>query len=197
MAATIENNPADPVVVGPRPLRPVVVALIGLPGAGKSMVAAHLRRKLQLRIVNRDEIRRALFPECSYSQTEKRASVQAAFLAVEVNSALGESTVVDGMTFSKTTDLTTLSELVISYGLAFVPIWLDVEPEMAKARIQADIDAGNTHLAEDRVPEMIEPILAGFQRPPAAVPVIDAGLPAERVCELAEKIVQARAGCTR
>jgi predicted kinase len=194
MAATFESHPPLPGAFGLRLQRPVVVALIGLPGAGKTMVAEHLRQRLQVRIVNRDEIRRALFPECAYSQPEKRASVHATFLAVEVNAALGESTVVDGMTFSKTSDLTRLSELVAKYGMRFVPIWLDVSAELAKARIQADIDSGSVHFAEDRVPEMVDSVLAGFQRPPTTVPVIDASLPADRVLGLAEKIVMARAG---
>lgn len=194
MAATFEFPAVQPQSFGLRLQKPVVVALIGLPGAGKSMVAGYLHERLQVRIVNRDEIRRALFPECAYSQPEKRASIQAAFLAVEVNSALGESTVVDGMTFSKTSDLNKLADLVAKYGLGFVPIWLDVPADVAKARIQSDIDAGGQHLAEDRVPEMVDSVLAGFQRPPPTVPVIDATLAAEHVRELAEKIVLARSG---
>jgi predicted kinase len=194
MAATPESQPAVPVDFGLRLQRPVVVALIGLPGAGKTLVAEHLRQRLQVRVVNRDHIRRALFPECAYSQPEKRASVHAAFLAVEVNAALGESTVVDGMTFSKTSDLNKLGELVARYGMGFVPIWLDVSADLARQRIQADIDSGAAHLAEDRVPEMVDSILAGFQKPAPTVPVIDASLPAARVRELAEKIVLARAG---
>jgi predicted kinase len=194
MAEPLDLQLAAPVSFGLRLQCPVVVALIGLPGAGKSLVAEHLQKRLQVRVVNRDQIRRALFPECAYSQPEKRASVHAAFLAVEVNAALGESTVVDGMTFSKTSDLTKLGDLVAKYGLRFVPIWLDVSAELAKARIQADIDAGTKHLAEDRIPEMVDSVLAGFQRPPPTVPVIDAALPAQRVCALAEKIVMARAG---
>ena len=186
-------EPLSPSAFGTRLQRPVVVALIGLPGAGKTLVADHLKRVLQVRIVNRDDIRRALFPECAYSQPEKRASVHATFLAVEVNAALGESTVVDGMTFSKTRDLQKLAELVEKYGMRFVPIWLDVAAEIAKARIQADIDAAGTPSSDDRVPEMVDSVLAGFQRPPPSVPVIDASLPAERVCALAEKVVLARA----
>jgi predicted kinase len=188
-----ESPPVPPAAFGLRLPRPVVVALIGLPGAGKSVVAAHLHQRLQVRVVDRDAIRRALFPECAYSQPEKRASVHAAFLAVEVNSALGESTVVDGMTFSKTRDLARLGDLVKRYGLGFVPVWLDLPAEVARARIQSDIDTGSQHPAEDRVPEIVDAVLAGFQRPPRSVPVVDATLPAERVCALVEHIVVAAA----
>lgn len=197
LPSEIPTDLAVPAPFGLRLQHPVAVALIGLPGAGKTLVAEYLKRTLQVRIVNRDEIRRALFPECAYSQPEKRASVQAAFLAVEVNAALGESTVVDGMTFSKRADLERLATLVRKYGLVFVPIWLDVSAELAKSRIQADLDSGQTHLADDRIPEMVDSVLAGFQRPSADVPVIDASLPAERVCALAQKIVLAKARVVR
>lgn len=45
--------------------RPLVVALIGLPGAGKSTVARALEQQLGLRRVCRDAIRHALFPHCA------------------------------------------------------------------------------------------------------------------------------------
>src|SRR4051794_27330675 len=47
--------------------KPVVVALIGLPGSGKSLVARALEDQLGLRRVDRDTIRHAMFPKCSYS----------------------------------------------------------------------------------------------------------------------------------
>src|SRR6516225_6560857 len=85
--------------------KPVVVALIGLPGAGKSVVARALTDQLGLRRVCRDTIRHAMFPTCSYSFAEKRAAFRAAMLALEINCMLGESSVIDGVTFSRRRDL--------------------------------------------------------------------------------------------
>lgn len=173
--------------------RPLLIALIGLPGAGKSALAVHLSRAFQVRVVNRDDIRAALFPECAYSLPEKRAAFQSLLLAIEVNAALGESTVVDGMTFSRRSDLDKVAALAERYGLTMAPIWLDIDAEIAKQRIAADIEAGkNSPL--DRVPELVDSVLERFERPPPTVPVIDAGLPAARVFEIAERVVRQRAG---
>src|SRR6185312_17112682 len=85
--------------------KPIVVALIGLPGAGKSVVARALEDQLGLRRVCRDAIRQAMFPKCSYSFAEKRAAFRSMLVALEVNCLLGESSVLDGMTFSRRRDL--------------------------------------------------------------------------------------------
>src|SRR5688500_17017782 len=45
---------------------PLVVALIGLPGSGKTVVARALEEEFGLHRVCRDEVRRAMFPACSY-----------------------------------------------------------------------------------------------------------------------------------
>src|SRR5690349_10105105 len=79
--------------------KPVVVALIGLPGAGKSLVARALEDQLGLRRVCRDAIRHAMFPKCSYSFAEKRAAFRGMLLALEINCMLGASSVLDGVTF--------------------------------------------------------------------------------------------------
>ena len=88
----------------------MVVALVGLPGAGKSIVAHHLVRELGLRLVSRDAIRAAMFPDCRYTITEKRGAFRAVLTAIEVNAALGASSVVDGMTFAKRSDLDRVAE---------------------------------------------------------------------------------------
>ena len=81
--------------------RALIVALIGLPGAGKSTIARALEQQLDLRRVCRDAIRHAMFPRCDYSFVEKRAAFRTVLLAVEINCLLGDSSVIDGMTFSR------------------------------------------------------------------------------------------------
>jgi predicted kinase len=50
--------------------RPVLVALVGLPGAGKSTVARRIARRFPLLVVESDEMRRVLTPEPDYSAEE-------------------------------------------------------------------------------------------------------------------------------
>ncbi|HRG14762.1 MAG TPA: ATP-binding protein [Pseudomonadota bacterium] len=173
--------------------RPIVVALIGLPGAGKSTLANALADRLDLRIANRDVIAKALFPHCSYSLPEKRAAFHALLLSVEVNGALGESTVIDGMTFSSRADLERVARIAAKYDLILIPIWLDLPADVAKARIHADRRAGRYHPADDRTPAMVDAVLARFERPLPTVPAIDALLPANTVLDVAEQIIAQRA----
>jgi len=173
--------------------RPVVVALIGLPGAGKSTLANALAERLDLRLANRDLIARALFPQCTYSLPEKRAAFHAVLLAVEVNGAIGESTVIDGMTFSSRGDLERVARIAAKYDLVMVPIWLDLPADVAKARIGADRKSGRYHPADDRTPALVDAVLERFERPLPTVPVIDALLPTNTVLNVAEQIIAQRA----
>jgi predicted kinase len=51
---------------------PVLVMLCGLPGSGKSNLARSLADVLPFAIVESDQVRKILFPECDYSGEESR-----------------------------------------------------------------------------------------------------------------------------
>jgi predicted kinase len=51
---------------------PVLVMLCGLPGSGKSHLARSLAEVLPFVIVESDQVRKLLFPECDYSGEESR-----------------------------------------------------------------------------------------------------------------------------
>lgn len=177
----------------PSPAKPVVVALIGLPGAGKSVVARALEDQLGLRRVCRDAIRHAMFPRCAYSFAEKRAAFRALVLALEINCLLGESSVLDGVTFSRRRDLMRVDAAIRRYGFTPVPIYLECPPNLARARIAADV-AGDRHLARDRTPDAVTKVLSRFDAPPPNALVIDARKPATEVCRLAVEAVAAIRG---
>jgi len=164
--------------------KPVVVALIGLPGAGKSVIARALEDQLGLRRVCRDAIRHAMFPKCSYSFAEKRAAFRSTLLALEINCMLGQSSVIDGVTFSRRRDLARVDSVIGRYRFTPVPIFLDCPPELARQRIANDV-ANDRHLARDRTPEMVNEVLVRFDTPPPNALVIDASLPAAEMCRVA------------
>lgn len=172
---------------------PVVVALIGLPGAGKSVVARALADQLGLRRVCRDTIRHAMFPSCSYTFAEKRASFRATLLALEINCLLGESTVIDGVTFSRRADLVRVDTTIRRYGFTPVPIYLDCPPAVAHDRIAREVEH-NQHLARDRSPDIVYEVLARFDPPPPNALVINANQPAAEVCRVIVEAVAAIRG---
>lgn len=168
----------------------VVVGLVGLPGAGKSSVAVHLAAALGMRRACRDAIRAAMFPECRWTPTEKRAALRGVLLATEVNLALGESTVVDGMTLSRERDRAKLVEVATRMGALPVFLWLDLPAALARARVAADAAA---HPAGDRSPALVDAVAEGFE-PPTGAAWIDAALPLAEVRAQAEAVVRERMG---
>lgn len=167
--------------------QPIVVALIGLPGSGKSIAARALQDQLGLRRVCRDTIRHAMFPKCSYSFAEKRAAFRAMLLAVEINCMLGHSSVIDGVTFSRRRDLQRVDTAIRRYHFLPVPIYLDCPPDVARARIADDV-ANNRHIARDRTPKIVSEVMMRFDPPPPNALVINSDIPAPDLCRL---VVQA------
>ncbi len=177
----------------PHAARPVVVALMGLPGAGKSTVARALVEQLGLRCVDRDLIRGALFPRCRYSFMEKRAAFRALLLALEINCVLGESTVIDGCTFSRRQDLLRVDHVVRKHGFLPVAVHLDCPADVARKRIERDL-ANARHPARDRSPDLVAEVLARFEPPPPGALSIDASQAAAEVCRIAVRSVATLAG---
>lgn len=155
------------------------IALLGLPGAGKSELAGRLCAQLPLHRVDRDAIRLAMFPAGDSGLLEKRAAFRAVLAAVEVNAAAGRVSLVDGMPFSRSEDFERLQRSLARFGQAVLPLWLDCPVALAQARVQADQAAGR-HSAADRSPELVTEVALRFRPPPGALR-FDASLPADQL----------------
>ena len=167
-----------------RKRRPLVVALMGLPGAGKSTIGQALVDQLGLRHVCRDAIRHAMFPQCDYSFIEKRAAFRAVLLAVEINGLLGKSSVIDGMTFSRREDRDRIVEVAGQHGFELLWLLVACTPALARARIAND-GLHAMHPALDRKPGLVDALAGCFEEPPHGAVRIDATLPAAETCRLA------------
>ena len=171
----------------------LVVALMGLPGAGKSTVAHALEKELGLRRICRDAIRQAMFPRCDYSFVEKRAAFRTVLLALEINCLIGEPSVIDGMTFSRREDYDQVVARAGMHGFDVLPLLIDCPPALARERIARDL-LQRRHPAEDREPGLVDVVARRFDAPPAAAIRIDASRSMEEVCRLAVAEVAARLG---
>lgn len=175
------------------PNRPLVVAMMGLPGAGKSTLARALAVRLELNVVDRDAIRAAMFPVCGYTAAEKLAAFRTLLAAVEVNCALERSSIIDGVTFARRGDLERLDAVVRRYRVDTVALYLDCPPELARQRVAADVAAGR-HAAGDRTPQLVDEVMARFDDPPPSAIPLDASLPVEVLLEQAVTAVTSMRG---
>ncbi len=178
----MQHSDFAPIAVAPMPeqasagrARPIVVTLIGVPGAGKRAVAQALYEEHGLRRIDREAIREALFPYCTYSFAEKRAAFRGVLLALEINCLLGESSVIDGMTFARRADLERVDQVIRQYGFLSIPVFLDCSTEVASARIAREL-AAQPHLARSRRPAMVAEARARFDTPPPTALRVNADL---------------------
>ena len=172
-----------------------LILITGLSGSGKSVVARALAAEFGLQRVCRDELRRAMFPDCSYSYAEKRAAFRAVLLAVEVNCALGRGSVIDGVTFSSRRDIERLDATLAPYRVTPLALFLDCPPETARHRVMRDLETGR-HLAADRSPELVDEIMARFDPPPPTCLRLDAKQSSEDLVREASRLVRERLGLT-
>lgn len=163
----------------------LVIGLCGLPGAGKSVLAGALAERLDLRLVDRDAIRRAQFPLCAYSSEEKAAATDAVLSAAAANCRLGFSSLIDGMTFAARSERRHFREVLEREGGDFYALYLRCPPAEAKRRIERQHD----HPASDRDASLVERVHARFEPPEGEGLRLDATLPAASLLEQAVRAV--------
>jgi len=174
----------------------IIVAVMGLPGAGKSLVARAIEDRLRLRRVCRDAIRAAMFSRCDYSFIEKRAAFRSLLLAVEINCMLRIGSVIDGMTFSRRSELDRVAETAARHGIVTIPLLVDCPPAIARERVARDL-ASNAHVARDRTPGLVDDVLARRDPAPEGTLRIDATVSAAQMCRAAvDAIVKSIAAVT-
>jgi len=153
---------------------PLVLALMGLPGAGKSTLARSLAAATRFAIVDRDEIRAAMQPGDA-GETLRAAADKVLLRRVGSGVRAALNLIVDGKTWARASDRMALAEAVEDAGGALQWCWLDVPPELAIERIETD----HEHPAPDRDAELVRRVAARFDAPPADCWRLDASLATE------------------
>jgi predicted kinase len=132
---------------------PVIVAMAGLPGVGKSALAQALAGRFDAVVLNKDRIRAGLFPPSRVDYTREQDDFCLDVMHRTTRWLLhrDRSTVVilDGSTYTRAYRVTALRELAAELGAALRIIECTCAAEIALARIDTDRATGG-HPAANR-----------------------------------------------
>lgn len=135
----------------------MLVAMAGLPGTGKSALAARLAAALGGVVLSKDVVRSALFPgpALDYSAEQDELTMRAVFAAAaQLRRTKPDLPVIlDGRTYSKAHQVAALLALGAELGEPVRVIECVCPPGVARARLAADHAAG-THPAGNRTPDL-------------------------------------------
>jgi predicted kinase len=150
------------------------VALMGLPGSGKTTVAKLLQARLKgTSIISRDQIRDAMFQPCAYTDLEKKAAYDALLIALGTCLELHRSCILDGMTFSRSQEVDAVRRICESHAARVFFVLLELPIIVAQQRIRADIKKG-IDAPLDRDEGLVKIVADRFQPPPSDVIILDA-----------------------
>jgi len=159
--------------------------LVGLPGAGKSTLAAALSQRLpDARILNKDAVRSALFEPCDYSAAERDIAFSAMLDAARYQLGRGRLVILDGLAFPRPGEEDAVEAVVSDTGVFMATIVCDVPIEVAVARADADAVAG-THRAANRDGAAVRRAAGEMQEPSGAYLTVDTTRPIDEAAELA------------
>lgn len=169
-----------------------VIAVYGLPGAGKSSLIRLLAPALALPVIDRDAIRAAMFPGGEHGAAHKAAANEAVFAALRLHAAAGRGSLIDGMSFADAAQRAYAAGIAAAFALPYRPLWLDCPVAVAIARIKAQ----PSHPARDRGTALVQQVARRFAAVDAAVPRLDATAPLPELLAAALRLTQASA-CAR
>jgi len=164
-SATVRHPPARarPTLAG---VRPGVIVLVGLPGAGKSTLAAAVAHRLaDARVLDKDKVRHVLFAPCDYTSAERDVVFAALLDAARYHLGRNRLVIFDGLTFSRRAQVAAAEAVASEAGAFSAVIVCDVDVGTAIARCEADAAAGDAHLASNRDGELVRRVAAEMEEP--------------------------------
>lgn len=135
----------------------MLIVMAGLPGAGKSTLAARLATRLNGVVLSKDIVRAALFPTrtIDYTSAQDEIAMHAVYAAAEytLRTVPACPVFIDGRTFSKAGQIDVPLALAASLSVVGKVIECVCDAEVARSRIAHDESTG-AHLAQNRTPEL-------------------------------------------
>ena len=152
----------------------VLVAMAGLPGTGKSTLAQGLREALGAALLDKDEVRSALFgSDVDYSDAQDDLCIEVMLRAAGYlfDRDPARPVILDGRTFTRLHQLAVLRAAAGDLAARLVVIECVCPPDTALARL-AD---GGSHPAANRTPDLYRRMAAAAEPIPSPKLVVDTG----------------------
>jgi len=147
-------------------VRPGVIVLVGLPGAGKTTLATVVAGRLpDVRVLDKDKVRHVLFDPCDYTSAERDVVFAAMLDAARYHLGRDRIVVFDGLTFSRRSQVAAAEAVASDAGAFAAVIVCDVPVEVAIGRCEADASTGDGHLAANRDGELVRRVAAEMEEP--------------------------------
>ncbi len=133
--APVPRRVWDALRLPPRPAGPgALVVVAGLPGTGKSHLAATVAAQRAVAVVRTDTVRKAFVPQPTYSPVESGRVYRACHAMLRTLLAKGYPTLFDA------TNLTaagrrTLRCIACAAGVPYFLVWVEAAPEIVRARL--------------------------------------------------------------
>lgn len=131
----------------------MIITMMGLPGSGKTTVAKELVKNLPAVLLNKDEIRAAIFPppeiEYSTSQDDFIVSIMMQIANFYIKDNTERHIILDGRPFSRKYQVDMLVDFSKTHHWDLKVIYCYCVEDISRARIQHDF-ASKGHLAKNR-----------------------------------------------
>jgi predicted kinase len=168
-----------------------VIVLVGLPGAGKSTLAAALGGRLpDARVLDKDKVRHVLFDPCDYTSAERDVVFAAMLDAARYHLGRNRIVIFDGLTFSRRSQVAAAESVAHEAGAFSAVIVCDVPVEVAIERCEATDD----HLASNRDSELVRRVAAEMEEPSGDYVTLDMTVDVDRLTAQAVSYIEELAG---
>ena len=135
----------------------MLIVMAGLPGTGKSTLAARLAAALPGVVLSKDSVRAALFPPPAgdFSAVQDEIAMSAVYAAAGhlLRADSARAVILDGRTFSRRGQLDPVFALAAGLGISPTVIECVCSDDAAEARLTRDHTAG-VHPAGNRTPAL-------------------------------------------
>jgi len=146
-------------------MSPLLIAMAGLPGTGKSTLAAALAEALPAVLLEKDKLRAGLIPadRIEYSRAQDDYIFELLMKAAEYNLNRGRHVILDGRTFTRRYQVDRVELFAKEHKADLRIIECICPEELALVRLQGDLQIGE-HPAGNRTPELYQTLKAEIEQ---------------------------------